>query len=192
MITMAYDRMLQRRGGGHEEAPRWQDEKQDCLDLLAGELDIYEPDTSPSGYGQIDWSWKRGTAGESGSRVAELALSKVGCQYSQALRDEEGYYDCSSLVYRLYREVGIDYLSGMTAAAEAQYLEENNMGISEQELQPGDLIFYSYGTNGRYKNITHVAIYVGNNQRVHAANTRRGVVLDPYAPSNIGVYARPR
>ena len=80
----------------------------------------------------------------------------------------------------------------MTAAAEAQYLEENNMGISEQELQPGDLIFYSYGTNGRYKNITHVAIYVGNNQRVHAANTRRGVVLDPYAPSNIGVYARPR
>ena len=191
VITMAYDRMLQRRGGGHEEAPRWQDEKQDCLDLLAGELDIYEPDTSSSGYGQIDWSWKRGTASERGSRVAELALSKVGCQYSQALRDEEGYYDCSSLVYRLYREVGIDYLSGMTAAAEAQYLEENNMGISEQELQPGDLIFYSYGTNGRYKNITHVAIYVGNNQRVHAANTRRGVVLDPYAPSNIGVYARP-
>lgn len=192
VITLAYDRMLERRGGNHEEAPRWQDEKQDCLDLLYGTLDIYEPDTSPSGYGQIDWSWKRTVSEASGNRAAQLALEKVGSRYSQALRDEEGYYDCSSLVYRVYREAGIEYLSGLSAAEEARYLEEHGMGIQENELQPGDLIFYSYGSNGRYKNISHVAIYVGNGQKVHAANRERGVVFDPYTPSNIDVYARPR
>ena len=57
---------------------------------------------------------------------------------------------------------------------------------------PGDLIFYSYENNGRYKNISHVAIYIGDGKQVHAANKRRGVVCDPFKESNIGVYARPQ
>ena len=44
-----------------------------------------------------------------GSDVANLALTKVGCKYSQEHRYEEGYYDCSSLVQRLYQEVGISF-----------------------------------------------------------------------------------
>lgn len=195
IIRTAYGRMQARRPANSVSGPRWIDEEQDCLDLLHGTLDIYEPDTSPSGYGGIDWSWKKGnsaTAGEGNAQVAQLALEQVGCRYSQAKRDQPGYYDCSSLVYRLYAQVGITYLSGMTAANEAQYLESNGMGVSEQELQPGDLIFYSYTRNGRYKNISHVAIYIGDGKMVHAANTRRGVVCDPYRASNIGVYARPR
>ena len=44
------------------------------------------------------------------------------------------------------------------------------------EMQPGDLIFFSYTRNGRYKNISHVAIYVGNGKVVEAKNERYGVV----------------
>lgn len=40
--------------------------------------------------------------------VAELTMTKVGCHYNQACRMEEGYYDSSSLVFRLYREVRIE------------------------------------------------------------------------------------
>ena len=66
------------------------------------------------------------------------------------------------------------------------------MGVTREELMPGDLIFYSYENNGRYKNISHVAIYIGDGKQVHAANKKRGVVCDPFKESNIGVYARPQ
>ena len=63
-----------------------------------------------------------------------------------------------------------------TAAAEAQGLEQQGKTVSYQEIQPGDLIFYSYCQNGRYKNISHVAIYVGDGKVVEAKNQRAGVV----------------
>jgi cell wall-associated NlpC family hydrolase len=65
------------------------------------------------------------------------------------------------------------------------------MLINKKELQPGDLIFYSYEENGRYKNISHVAIYVGNGKMVHAANTKRGVVMDDLSTGSVVFYARP-
>ncbi len=192
IIRLAYGRMQKRRPQASVSGPRWQDEEQDCLDLLHGTLDIYEPDTSPSGYGGIDWSWKKGSGALGNGDIVSLALSKVGCRYSQQERDGEGVYDCSSLVYRLYAQIGITYLSGMCAAEEAQYLESHQMGVTREELMPGDLIFYSYENNGRYKNISHVAIYIGDGKQVHAANKKRGVVCDPFKESNIGVYARPQ
>lgn len=70
----------------------------------------------------------------------QLVMTKIGCRYRQDKRYQEGYYDCSSLVQRLYKEAGIDL--PVTAAA------------------PGDLIFYSYEENGEFCNISHVAIYV--------------------------------
>lgn len=124
-----------------------------------------------------------------GSDVANLALTKVGCQYSQEHRYEEGYYDCSSLVQRLYQEVGISLPA--IASTQGEFIVNNGLEVSEEELEPGDLIFYSYEQNGQFRNISHVAIYVGNGRMVHAANSRRGVVNDPFNPSNIGLYGRP-
>ena len=46
-------------------------------------------------------------AGTGGQAVADLAMTKIGCRYSQDKRYQEGYYDCSSLVQRLYQEAGI-------------------------------------------------------------------------------------
>ena len=39
-----------------------------------------------------------------------------------------------------------------------------------------ELIFYSFKSNGRYKNISHVAVYVGNGKVVEALNESLGVV----------------
>ena len=189
IIERAYNAMIARR----PHIQRWRLEKLDCLALLDGVLDVYEPSSNAAG--SIDWSWKRIAGGsEVGNLVAQIAVSKVGCGYSQAHRDDEGWYDCSSLVYRCYAEAGITYLNGKTAADEAQYLVEHGMTVTREELQPGDIIFYSYGTNGRYRNISHVAIYIGNDEMVHAANESRGVVRDPFRPSNLTepLYARPQ
>jgi cell wall-associated NlpC family hydrolase len=65
------------------------------------------------------------------------------------------------------------------------------MIINKEELRPGDIIFYSTEENGEFRNITHVAIYVGDGMMVHAANSARGVVLDPLRTNNVVFYARP-
>lgn len=128
-------------------------------------------------------------AGIGGQAVADLAMTKIGCQYSQDKRYQEGYYDCSSLVQRLYKEAGITLPA--TAAAQGKYCYDNAMIINKKQLKPGDLIFYSYEENGEFRNISHVAIYVGDGKMVHAANPSRGVVLDPLRTNSVVFYARP-
>ena len=100
-----------------------------------------------------------------------------------------GYYDCSSLVLRLYKEVGLNLPN--VASTQGQYCYKNAMIINKKDLKPGDLIFYSYEDNGEFRNISHVAIYVGDGKMVHAANSRRGGVLDPLRTSSVVFYARP-
>ena len=99
-----------------------------------------------------------------------FALSKVGYPYSQPLRNSGTHFDCSSLAYYAWNSAGISIMTGgsNTAAAEAQWCSNNKCTVKEKNLKPGDLIFYSYSNNGRYKNIDHIAMYVGNDTIVHA------------------------
>lgn len=140
----------------------------------------------------LDGITVEGIPSEIGTQVAELALTKVGCEYSQSRRWEEGVYDCSSLVYRCYQQYGIT-LGASTAAGEAKWLTDKKCYFtSSDKLQAGDLIFYSSNRdNGRYRNISHVAIYIGNGQQVEAQDPSRGVRCNPFRSSNINCYARP-
>lgn len=132
---------------------------------------------------------------ENGRKVVAFALSKVGCPYSQAYRDNGDYYDCSSLAYYAWRSAGVNimYEGSNTAASEGKFCYENNLLVDYGSMEPGDLIFYSYGKNGRFMDITHVAIYVGDGKVVEAANTRLGVVYRPVqGRSSIVFIGRPR
>ncbi|MBP5331003.1 MAG: Ig-like domain-containing protein [Lachnospiraceae bacterium] len=101
-------------------------------------------------------------------KAAKAAYDSIGGLYSQDYRMKDGYYDCSSLAWRSYKEAG-ECLGGEkqyapTAANLCKSLEEDGKAIAHEyieadELQPGDLIFYSSGSNGRYLNIDHVAVY---------------------------------
>ena len=110
--------------------------------------------------------------------VCSFVLSKVGYPYSQDYRDSGSYYDCSSLAYYAWQSAGVNisYGGSNTAAAEAQGLNEAGRTVAYADMQPGDLIFYSYCSNGRYMNISHVAIYVGNGKVVEAKSEAYGVV----------------
>ena len=126
--------------------------------------------------------------------VVSYALTKVGYPYSQQYRDTGNYYDCSSLAYYSWKDAGVNISHGgaTTAAAEAQGLDEAGKTVSYDEMQPGDLIFYSFTNNGRYKNISHVAVYVGNGKVVEALNERVGVVYrDVASVGKIVVIGRP-
>lgn len=52
----------------------------------------------------------------------------------------------------------ISHGGATTAAAEAQGLDEAGKTVTYDQLQPGDLIFYSFTSNGRYMNISHDAL----------------------------------
>ena len=123
--------------------------------------------------------------------VVSFVLAKVGYPYSQPLRNSGKAFDCSSLAYYAWKSAGVDisFGGGTTAAAEAEGLKDKI--VKEKNLQPGDLIFYSYTTNGRYKNISHVGIYVGNGKMVEAVDEAHGVCLGNYHNGGLVMICRP-
>lgn len=109
----------------------------------------------------------------------EYASSKLGYKYSQSSRDSGKAYDCSSLVYYSYLNAGVSLGNGdNTAAGIAKDLISQGKEIDTSNLQSGDLIFYSGKRNGRFNNITHVAMYIGDGKQIEASSGRGKVVIN--------------
>ena len=104
-----------------------------------------------------------------GEEVAEFALNYVGCRY---VRGGQGpsKFDCSGFVYYVYKNFGYSLKPG--ARNQWSILDGT---IKKADLLPGDLLFFS--NNGRSGGIFHVGIYIGDGQFVHAANSRKGVIV---------------
>ena len=49
----------------------------------------------------------------------------------------------------------------------------NGASVSTGNLQAGDLVFYKYGGNS----ISHVAIYIGGGQIIHASTESTGIII---------------
>lgn len=131
---------------------------------------------------------------ETGNAAVDFALTKLGTPYSQELRNQEGYFDCSSFTYWVYRhlDISLQYDGSNTAAAQGRYIAENNLAISYDSLAPGDLIFYSFKVNNRYLNISHIAIYAGDGYVVDASYSKKKVVYRPiFSTNNIVLCGRP-
>ena len=123
------------------------------------------------------------TAVASNSRAAEAvayAKSKLGDEYVYAAAGPDTF-DCSGLTMEAWAAAGVS----MPHNAAAQY--DSLTHISRSQLEPGDLVFYDYG-----EGITHVGIYVGNNEVIHAPHT--GTVVQYGEIDNVGPvagFARP-
>lgn len=134
-----------------------------------------------------------GTMNYSREGVLRYALSKVGCAYDQAQHwnTTVDIFDCSSLAYRTYKDIGIDISnSGIYSAAEICREAAESGFIAYGDLLPGDLIFYGGRSNGRYLGIYHVAIYVGDGKMVEARGRSSGVVYCDVRTDNIVGYSR--
>lgn len=100
---------------------------------------------------------------------------KIGTnwKYSQPKRMQNGYYDCSSLVWKSYKKMGKTF--GMknyapVAADQAKWCAKygkritrsyTRRHIQKMKLIPGDLMFEAGQNNGRYMGIYHVEMFVG-------------------------------
>ena len=103
-----------------------------------------------------------GGGSERAQQAVSYALAQVGKGYVMGTAGPSTF-DCSGLMYAAYKQVGIS----LPRTSQAQF--SAGTSVSRGDLQPGDLVFY-------YSGITHVGMYIGNGQIVHAANPRSGVV----------------
>ena len=96
-------------------------------------------------------------------------------------------------MYWAYRDAGvnIDPVNCHTAASIAEYLEGTGRGIDAGDLKAGDLIFYSFKKNGRYKNISHVAMVCDGGLMVQASSTLGRVVMSEISLAKAVAIARP-
>ena len=99
--------------------------------------------------------------------AVNLALDKLGSTYVYGDTGKDGY-DCSGLIYAVYKnQLGINL--PRTSSEQSKYGKQ----VSRSELQAGDLIFFNTSGNG----VSHVGIYMGNGQFVHASSGQKKVVV---------------
>lgn len=140
--------------------------------------DTYGTEVDPMPFLGLDKNGKKLPAQKSstkGSEVVKYAKSFIGkANYVYGAKDSQApnTFDCASFTKYVYKN--FKYTLHRPACDQARY---DGTSVATSKLQAGDLIFYK-GNSSRWKSIGHVAIYCGNNQIVHAANSKRGVTTD--------------
>ena len=91
--------------------------------------------------------------------VVNLAKAQLGKPYVWGAEGPDSF-DCSGLMYYVYK-------NGAGKTLPRTSVEQSKVGttVSKSNLKPGDLIFSS--TNGT-GNVSHVGIYIGNGEMIHA------------------------
>ena len=101
--------------------------------------------------------------------LVDFACQYVGNPYVWGGTSLTKGADCSGFVLAVFKEYG--YSLPHYSVSQSQC----GTKISEAELLPGDLVFYSNGSR-----INHVAIYIGGGQVVHASNPKTGIRISGY------------
>ena len=104
-----------------------------------------------------------------GQEIANYAVQFVGNPYVYGGTSLTNGTDCSGFTQSVMANFGI-YIA-RTAADQAY----GGTSVSVSDIQPGDLLFYSDGSG-----ISHVALYIGGGQIVHAATESQGIIISSY------------
>lgn len=108
------------------------------------------------------------SGGASGNALVSYAMRYLGYPYVWATHGPSSF-DCSGFTYWvvlnvLGRDIGAGTWTQVSAGA----------SVSRGNLQPGDLVFFQ---NTYTTGLSHVGMYIGNDQFIHAQNESTGVVI---------------
>ena len=107
-------------------------------------------------------------ASTDGERIVATAKKYLGVPYVWGGASPSGF-DCSGLVYYVFKTLGYS----MYRTPADQYRQ--GVFVARNNLQPGDVVFFYNTVPGT--GISHVGIYVGNNQFIHSPNSRSVVSI---------------
>lgn len=88
----------------------------------------------------------------------------LGIDYRYGGSDPHGF-DCSGLVYYAFSRAGV------TLPRTSRDIFRSSQLVNPQERQPGDLVFFAISAS----KVSHVGIYAGQEQFIHAPSSGKGV-----------------
>ena len=94
-------------------------------------------------------------------KAVDTALAQVGDPYVYGAGGPDAF-DCSGLMQYAYSAAGVSLPHSSSSQSQM------GMPVSRGELQPGDLVFF-------YSPVSHVGMYIGNGQMVHASTSGQPV-----------------
>ncbi len=97
--------------------------------------------------------------------IVSYAMQFLGNRYVWGGTSLTNGTDCSGFVMRIYEHFG--YSLPRTSSSQAAATKT----VSSSDVRVGDLFFYGSG------GVSHVALYIGNGQIIHASNARDGIKI---------------
>ncbi|MDS1268698.1 C40 family peptidase [Lipingzhangella sp. LS1_29] len=146
----------------HDEADEHlsdiEEQREEVEEALAEQEALLDEFDSPGSTESVDYD---GSASGDARGAIDYALAQVGKPYVWGGTGPDGF-DCSGLTMRAWGSVGVN-LPRTTGG-------QSGVGtrVSKGELQPGDLVFF-------YGGVSHMGLYLGDNQMVHAPSSGRHV-----------------
>ena len=105
---------------------------------------------------------------QNGQQAANIASRFAGSPYVWGASDPSVGFDCSGLVTYAYRQLGVS----LPHSSQAQF--NNGYAVGINNLQPGDLVFFS-----NHSSIDHVGIVTSSDGTfIHASTPKSGVKYD--------------
>jgi cell wall-associated NlpC family hydrolase len=92
------------------------------------------------------------------------ALSLLGTPYKYGSQNADKGVDCSGFVKQVYKES-----ANLELPRTARAMSREGEVVAKEALRPGDLVFFRTVK----KAISHVGIYAGNGEFVHASSRKR-------------------
>lgn len=104
--------------------------------------------------------------------IVNQAMTLIGVPYRWGGNDPDRGLDCSGFVRYVYRKA-----AGKLLPRQSAQISKTGSAIAKPDLHPGDLVFF----NTPRGTATHVGIYVGKQQFVHAPATGRSIRVESLA-----------
>lgn len=126
---------------------------------------------------KYNYEWDNSST-EQRNDIINYACTFLGNPYRYGGTSLTNGIDCSAYVMRIYQHFGIQ----IARDSNSQYKESRGKKIDAEDIQPGDLIYYSHdGGQTTY----HVVMYLGDGKCINASCRKFGVCISNINYDNI-------
>lgn len=101
------------------------------------------------------------------NNIVSYAKQFLGNPYVYGGNSLTNGVDCSGFTSQIYKQFGVS----LSRSSASQYANDGS-SVSISEARAGDLIFYGYSGS-----VSHVAMYIGNGQVIHANDPKSGICI---------------